>query len=288
MVQTPAEESGPSLVTRLYPAPAETRRLEGTYLAHWQDGPDISLEPYVYADFIVSLDGRISEVDPVTTRRRVPETLANPRDWRLYMELLAQADAVLTSDRHLRAVAAGRQRDLLSIAESEYPDLVAWREQHGLRRHPACVAIAPSLDVPIERLQAQHPAPIVIFTRADADPARIAAVRATGTDVVAVGESRYLDGATIVNVLARRGYRRIFVIAGPRVLHTLLADNRVARLYLTLVPSMLGGEEYDTLTKGPHLSPPRAFYLRELYLDMAARGPVSQLFFCFDSMRRCK
>lgn len=279
------DEADGAPVTRLYPAPGEACPLAGLYLAHWRDRAPSDARPYVYADFISSLDGRISEAEPRTGRRRVPPVLANARDWRLYMELLAQADVVLTSDRHLRAVAAGRQHDLLRLAEREYPDLVAWRAHHGLAPHPACAAISASLDIPIAQLRERHPAPIVVVTQANAPSARIAEFRACGAEVASVGHSRYIEGAAVIGALAERGYRRIFMIAGPRVLYTVLAADRLARLYLTLVPVMLGGESYDSLLAGPSLSPPRPLSLRELYLDPYAPPGSGQLFACLESRR---
>src|SRR4051812_17752639 len=91
---------------RLYPPPAEEQSLEGLYLAQ-----DVRLlaqgrRPFVYTNFVTSLDGHISEPSD-TQGRQVPKAIANSHDWRLYMELVAQADVLITTERQLRAMAAG-------------------------------------------------------------------------------------------------------------------------------------------------------------------------------------
>lgn len=44
-------------------------------------------------------------------------------------------------------------------------------------------------------------------------------------------------------------------IAGPQVLHTLLAARVLDRLYLTLSGRVLGGAEFDTFCMGRTLDP---------------------------------
>ncbi len=98
-------------ILRLYPSPAAEIPLAGAYLAHdlRQQGGKKG-NPLVYANFVASLDGRIAIPAPGGKGLTIPKTTANERDWRLYQELAAQADLILSSGRYLREWAQGAPR----------------------------------------------------------------------------------------------------------------------------------------------------------------------------------
>lgn len=261
-------------VTRLLPAPACELPLEGLYLSHALHRLSHPARPFVYSNFVASLDGRISETGP-GGRKRVPAAIANPRDWRLYLELLAQADALLTSTRHLRAVAAGRQTELLALPE-QYPELADWRKQNGLRPNPLWVVISRELTLPARRLRERHGEPVLVLTCKDASGERASELEAAGIEVEYVNAGAQVDAWAAMRVLARRQVRSLYTIAGPRLLHTLLGASVLDRLYLTHSLQLLGGTVFDTLVEGPAFESPRAVRLRELYLD------ADQLFACYE------
>lgn len=267
----------------LYPPTAQRAPLAGLYLADDLRATESARPHFVYSNFIMSLDGRISLPDPATGRRQVPPAIANERDWRLYMELLAQADVLVTTTRHLRAVAAGRHGNLLRIAEVEYPDIVAWRRARGLPPYPICVAASTTLDLPAEALRACHEGPVEIVTTDRAAPERVHALERAGIRVLRAGRGERVEGSALIDALVRRGHRFIYSIAGPQLFHALLAADRVHRLYLTVALAALGGERYDTLTRGPAFAPAVRFALRRLYLDATPGG--GQLFASLDRKR---
>ncbi len=261
-------------VIRLYPPPAEEQSLEGLYLAQ-----DLRLRrergpPFVYSNFIASLDGHISEAGD-GHGRRVPKAIANPRDWRLYMELAAQADVLLTTERQLKAIAEGREGN---FSLRRYADLCAWRKEHELSEQPATVIISPLLQISVETVLTCYSGAILILASGDAPAKQADALKSAGIEVVFAGTGPRLTGAAIVETLNAAGYTFIYSIAGPQVLHTLLQADVLDRLYLTLAQVALGGDQYDTLTRGPAFNPPPRFKLHELYLDPHPPGAAGQFF----------
>jgi len=94
-------------VLQLYPASHRQRTLNGLYLGlnlHRQ--AEIG-DVLIYANYIASVDGRIAVRDEGSGEFVVPPAIANKRDWRLYQELAAQADVMLTSARYFRQLATG-------------------------------------------------------------------------------------------------------------------------------------------------------------------------------------
>ena len=69
----------------------------------------------------------------------------------------------------------------------------------------------------------------------------------------------------------------MYSVAGPQVLHALLADQVLDRLYVTLTGRLLGGTEFDTLCMGPTLEPAPKLHLANLYLDPEAPAGAGQL-----------
>lgn len=269
-------------VTRLYPAPCGPRPLAGLYLEHDLRARSMPDRPFVYTNFITSLDGRISERD-ASGRRRVPEAIANARDWRLYLELMAQADVVLTTARHLRAIAAGRERPLPGLSGPEANGLAAWRAARGLSPAPTVAIASAGLKVPAAALR--HIAgPLLVLTHQDAPSARVMALSLEGARVRQVGASARLTAGDILAGLAGEGLRCVYSIAGPRMLHTLLAGDALDRLYLTVAQVVLGGDG-DTLMPDDAPLAPAGFRPVAACFDPHAPADGGQLFLTLDRCR---
>src|SRR5690554_2573818 len=61
--------------------------------------------PWIYANFVTTLDGRISLVDESSSTEGVTASIGHSRDWRLFQELACRADVILSSGRYLRDLA---------------------------------------------------------------------------------------------------------------------------------------------------------------------------------------
>ena len=239
--------------------------------------------PLVYSNFVTSLDGRIALPRPGRASHGVPPAIGNSRDWRLYQELAAQADVIITSARYFRQYARGEAQDHLPLGPGErFADLHQWRLDAGLSAQPDVVVFSASLDIPAEALHTYRERRVHILTGAAADPARRAQLEDAGAEVHTAGEGTTVDGGRAVALLNDIGYRRIYSVAGPYVLHTLLAANALDRLYLTFAHRIVGGEDFDTLCWGAELQPAPRARLRSLFYDAHAPEHAGQLIACYD------
>ncbi|MBD3671645.1 MAG: dihydrofolate reductase family protein [Gammaproteobacteria bacterium] len=272
-------------IMRLYPPFEPEIELNGLYLSHAMQNTE-SDETFVFTNFISTLDGRISLPDPETGKHRVPPKAANPNDLRLFYELIARADVIVTTARHLRAVAKGHQPDLLNLDTEACNDLVSWRRQKGLTEQPAIAVISKDLDLPEKAKITHSDTPILVFSWRDVDEREEKRLRANGYELICCGEGEEIDGGQLVDLLQKNGYRNIYSIAGPRIFTALLNADRIDRLYLTLTHLMLGGENYNTITYGKGLEAPNGFTLRELYYDAEEPHDSGQMFAVFDRISR--
>jgi riboflavin biosynthesis pyrimidine reductase len=268
-------------VTRLYPAPGGQHPLEGLYLQHQlhrQPTP-----PFVYSNFITSLDGRISLGSKDNATHTVPAATVNPRDWRLYQELAGQADLLITSGRYFRQSLIGEAQDQLPVGnQKEFTDIHDWRRTQGLSPQPDIAILSGSLEIPISALEPYRHRRILVITGETSDQTRVDELLASGIEVIRAGSGTRVDGHRMISQLAALGYRSIYAIAGPAVFHTLLDANIVNRLYLTIAQQLLGGEAFDTLTRGPLLTPARGMSLVSLYHDPYAPAGAGQLLGVFE------
>ncbi len=272
-----------SKVLRLFPAPHNECALEGLYLADDLGHADFPDRPFVYTNFISSLDGRIAVDNPRARRRSAPPAITNPRDWRLFQELAARSDVLLVSAAFLRGLAEGRSPEELPLGHApEFSDLHVWRMQRGMTPQPAMVALGRSLDRSLAERCTVLGRPVYFALGDQADRRDLEAVEATGARVLIAGNGPYVEGKPLIDALGREGFRRIYSIAGPRVLHTLLKDRVLHRLYLTHFHRLLGGPSFDTLLEGETLDPPASFKLHALYHDANADGASAQQFAAYD------
>ncbi len=279
-----------SSVLQLFPQPAVELPLAGLYLNHRLARLTRPGEPLVYANFINSLDGRIAVAPAGGDGLAVPTAITNPNDWRLFLELMAQAQVVVTSGRYLCEYAQGKAQDILAApyADPRYGDLQRWRATNNLPPRPALAVLSERLAFPLPAILAAPEQPVLVFTGAQADPARLGALRKRGVEVVVTGDGSGVDGAAVVATLVARGYQLIYSAAGPRVLHALLAGRALDRLYLTTACRVLGGAEFATIVQGPTLAEPYDLQLDALYFDGAQPAPGGQLLACYTTAPRAK
>lgn len=266
-----------AILTRLFPTPSTTRPLAGTYLAHGLRALGASGRPFVYANFVTSLDGRTSQIDRELGRLRPPKPISNDDDWRLYLELAAQADAVVTSSSRLNAMLAEGRPAIHCVEAIDAGDIGDWRRAQGLHAMPTCIVLSKTLEFPIDRLLATPHCELVIMTGADADPASAERLRAGGVEV-RIAAQRWVVGDDLRTLARECGWRTLYCIGGPDILYTMLDARLLDRLYLTVAHLALAGRDYDTLARGDTLMPPFGFRLNELYLDNATTTRPELLF----------
>ncbi len=269
-------------VSRLYPPPHELLPLHGLYLGlhlHELGSPE---HPFVYANFLSSLDGRIA-LEELNGDSYLPKSLTTPADFRLFLELQAQADCLITHGGYLRSLSAGKLGNILHIGQrEESTDLLQWRVEHGLNPQPVIVVASASLDFPLPDSIREHSQTCLIATGENADPAKVGQWRDIGYEVIFAGKDRQVEGGPLVDILAKRGLRSHYLIAGPDMLDTLLRDGKLSRLFQTITHQLMGGQGFRTLSPGPEYGPLGHLKLRSLYYDPSSPYDTGQWFAQFD------
>ena len=267
----------------LYPS-GDKHDLKGLYLCsdlrqHIADG-----NSFVYSNFITSLDGRIAITPTVCDDLEIPRETANPRDWRLFLELAAPADALIVSGRYVRQLAEGSAQAAPPFESDTPEDLRDFRAQNHLPIKPALVILSNSLDLPVDMLAEYEDRRIIVATSDRASADSIKGLENEGIVVKRLGNSS-VDGKLLIEALMQEGLKLIFSMAGPLVMHTLLAANVLDRLYMTTVLRILSGAEFATIARGDLLDPAYDFTLSALYLDTHGPDDVEQLLQVYDKSK---
>ncbi len=269
---------------RLYPPPTFEVPLKGLYLTHRLHELGTSERPFVYANFLTSLDGRIALEDSATGQTYLPKNLTTADDFRLFMELHTQADCLITHGGYLRALEALHLGNILQIGATDATrDLAEWRVNQGLTAQPAVVIASASLDFPMSSSIKAHDQPCYIATGEGADPKRVEGWKKQGYTVLRAGPGTMVEGDELVRTLGRLGYRTLYLIAGPNMLDTMVRAGRLSRLYQTISHQLLGGEAFRTLVPGPVIGPIGHLRLRTLYYDRESQNGVGQWFCQFEN-----
>jgi riboflavin biosynthesis pyrimidine reductase len=264
-------------ILQLYPTPQREVALHGLYLGHDLRQSIQPGSPFVYSNYITSLDGRIAVPHPTKPGMVVPEQIANPRDWRLFQELAVQADVLITSGRYLRDYQDGRAQEILQVYDDpRFADLKDWREQRGLAAQPALAVISASLNFPIPAALTGQDREVLVFTVSGADPERVRQLEDQAGKVIVAGDEG-VGGQKLVDALVDLGFHAIYNTTGPKVLHLLLADRVLDRLHLTHANRVLGGKPFSSIVEGELLDPPVDFRLSHLYFDPYALNGLGQL-----------
>ncbi len=267
------------IVTRLFPDFQSDLPLPGLYWREDLRAFATHERAFIYTNFVSSIDGRISVSDD-DVARGVPSALANHNDWRLYQELAAQADVVITSGRYVREKAAGIAGPMLTFAADEtMRDIVEWRIELAGTPLPDVAVVSRALDFDVEAAKTIGGRVVALGSGACTED-RVHELEDAGVTVVLGRSTLGLTGMEIARGLFEAGYRTAFSAAGPGVAHTLIEDGVLDRLYVTQVFEVLGGRNYVTLNEGTLLDTPMSMKLDSLHLD-AGKDGAAQLFAAF-------
>jgi riboflavin biosynthesis pyrimidine reductase len=268
-------------IRKLYPD-AGKYPLINLYLGHnLRQESQKQARPFIYANFVQSLDGRIAIPHPTKPGLKVPENVANNRDWRLFQELAAQADLIISSGRYLRDWADGRAQEILRVDDPRFADLREWREKQGLKPQPDIAIISGSLDFPIPAVLTANGRRVIVFTTANPDPTRAAEIEAQAGNLFIAGEHS-VSGVKMAQKMAELGYQTVYSAAGPKILHLLLAGGVLNRLYLTQVGRLLGGSPFSSILEGALLETAADAQLNTVYYDSQALDGLGQLLFAYN------
>lgn len=270
-------------IWQLYPTPARETPLTGLYLRHdlRQHGAALG-RPFVYTNYVTSIDGRIAIPRSEGKGMTVPKDTANDRDWRLFQELAVQADVIISSGRYLRDYAEGQAQEILRVYDDpRFADLGRWRAERGLPPYPDLALVSGSLDFSVPEFLTQSGRRVIILTDGAADRERARRLENEAGQVIVAGE-RDVSGRQAVEALGRLGYRTVYMATGPRVHHLLLADDVLDRLYTTVAHRLLGGQPFSSLVEGELLRPAIGMRLHALYFDPHALDGLGQQFACYE------
>jgi len=269
-------------IFRFYPAPFEEVPLRGIYLAHRVHELGSAERPFVYANFVSSLDGRIALQDTDEGQSYVPTALTTAHDFRLFLELQAQADCLITHAAYLRSVADQRLDDILQIGtRPETRDLGEWRAAQNLPAQPAVVVASASLDFVIPESLAKHRQRVYVATTRKADARKVARLQALGYEIVIAGENTYVEGRALVQALGGMGFRTLYLLAGPIMLGTMLRQRMLSRFYITVAHRVIAGDRFHTVVEGPPLDDAGRMELGSAYYDPPSSSRAGQFFLQF-------
>lgn len=193
--------------------------------------------PHLRANMISSLDGAASVGG-------LSGGLNDAWDKQVFDTLRMLADVVIVASGTLLAEGYGPLR----VPE----EAVAWRREHGLTDHPVLAAVTGSLSIP-----AGHPmlteAPVrpLVLTCTDAPADRRAAL-AEVADVVDCG-AHAAEPRTLRAVLTERGLPQQLCEGGPSLLGSVIADDALDELCLTLAPVLTVGDAPRIATRAPQV-----------------------------------
>ncbi len=269
-------------VKRLFPDPSTEHDLENLYLSqhaenfygwHYKN----TNKPLVVANFLSSIDGRIA-IQQQDTVMQLPKNLTSKEDFRLFLELYAQADCLITHSGYLRALDENRLGNILQLPnEAVFDDLREWRLQNGLKINPDIVIASSSMDFPLHASLENSGQKIFIATGCETNASKVDEWKEKGFEILITGQSKFVEGAPLIQALYERNYKHIYLIAGPKMLHTMLEDQQLHKLYLSSSHQMLAGNTFTTLLEGNALTNCK-LELQSLFYDASSENNCGQFF----------
>ena len=207
----------------------------------------------VYSNFVSSIDGIVAIPD--VQRSSALISGGDPADRFVVALLRAAADVVVIGAGTFRA------HEGPWTSENAYPEaaqrFTEFRRAQGMGDAPRLVIVTASGDVGGSRSKLDD---VIVFTTADGAN-DLGEEVAAAADVVELGAARSIDMQEAVGWLFERGYGRILIEGGPKLMGQALKARIVDELFLTISPLIVGGGEEQprpTLASGVELLPDSA------------------------------
>ncbi|MBF6507533.1 pyrimidine reductase family protein [Nocardia farcinica] len=210
--------------------------------------PEQLERPWVRVNFVSSLDGAVT----VGGRSR---GLSAPVDQRVLGLIRDLSDVVLAGVG--TAVVEGYRGIKRTEVRAER------RKRHGLSEVPPIALVTARASLPPDSpLLTDTVVPPIVLTTEAAPAQRRAELADAGADVVVTGDAE-VDLRVALDALAERGLRRIGCEGGPRLFGSLVDQDLVDELCLTLSPLLASGDA-GRIAAGAGAEPPRAMRLESV------------------------
>ena len=271
-------------VVCLYPEFGVAEPLHGLYLRRNFCADGNSQRPFVYANFLSSLDGRIAWRNSQQEHYQLPATLKSDEDFRLFLELYAHADCIITHGGYMRALAAGRLGNVLQIPQLAWTqDIHDWRKQRGLAPAPDVVILSGSLDFPWHESLDVFQQKVHIATGACASAGKKQYWIDQGHVVHELGADTYVEATPLIDFVSQQGYQSVYLVAGPQLLQELLMHAYVDRFFMTICHQLLGGDDFKSLVPDRKLDEKGRLQMQRLYMDRENSSMLGQWYAEFSS-----
>jgi riboflavin biosynthesis pyrimidine reductase len=221
--------------------------------------PDDSGRPYVFANFVSTVDGIVSFALPGRTQARFISK-GNESDRFVLAFLRACADAVVVGAGTLReegGEAAAWTPE--SVYPDAAPDFLALREALGRRAHPSMVFASGSGSIDLGALPVR-PGETVLVLTGEAGASRIGSVPG-GVLVRTIAKERPTAAEILAAVVRETGARLVLTEGGPTLFGEFLRGGLVDELFLTIAPQLAGRSNQEPrlgLVEGAAFAPERA------------------------------
>jgi riboflavin biosynthesis pyrimidine reductase len=212
-------------VRKLLPEPAG--EVDDAELERIYDYPPSLTGPFTQVNFVSSADG-------AATLTGHSAGLSSPADKKVFALGRDLADVVLVGAA--TALVEGYRGVKRTEVRSER------RTRLGLSKIPPIAVVTLTCSItPTSPLVADTLVPPIILTCAASPEARRKELLDAGADVLVAGDDQ-VDLARALAALADRGLRRICCEGGPRLFGSMITENLVDQLCLTVSPLLAGGD----------------------------------------------
>lgn len=209
-------------ITRVWPLPAIGPATDDD-LVNWY-APPADAPSWARANFVASLDGS-------AIHQGLSGGLSDDADHRVFDLLRTVCDVVVVGAGTVRAEGYGPMR-VAPAAEER-------RMAAGLATQPVFALVSASLNLDAHsRIFSDAPVRPIVVTGSDSPADRRASLSEVA-DVLICGENG-VDTAQMLRALAERGLTRVHSEGGPHLFGSMLADDAVDELCLTMSPRLEG------------------------------------------------
>jgi riboflavin biosynthesis pyrimidine reductase len=276
----------------------QIKEIEGLYLKRDLQGLSKKAgRMVIIANYVTDINDVIARKDE-SGEFQVATELKNNPDWRLFQELTAQADIIITGAGYLKRFAAkgeGAENVIDQFSSGgQFENLGNWRLEQGFKkRNPDIAIVSRSLDFDIPKAVFGDGRRVIVFTTYEGTISpKAKEFKNMGVFVIGSGVDG-VDGKIMADFLASgkvgEKYNVVKMTTGPRVLKILLDANVLDELYITQVQREIEADAKDiqTVLRGTKISDLPGFKVSELYtltgVETADGHTVTEKFIVYDN-----
>ena len=222
-------------------------------------------KPFYIANFLFSLDGRISIYFPKKNINLTPKSICTEKDYLFFKTIKESADCLVTHTNYF-----------INYEKKIYGNIIDQDNK------PHIILLSNSLNFKISKKVVSLKNRLTVITTCKKQ-SKIKKLRDQGFKVLVENNKKNVSAKYMDKYINNMGFKIVYFIAGPKIVEDMINKGLLDTLFCTMSINIVGNNIFDTFIRGDILRRDISPFLKNIFLSDEGKGKkIKQVFYKFN------